>query len=35
MEQNIISKDIYRICAIIEEDIDIDECYVQSLTNNN
>ena len=29
------SKDIDRICAIIEEDIDIDECYVQSLTNIN
>ena len=28
-------KDIYRICAIIEEDIDIYECYVLSLTNNN
>ena len=28
-------KDINRICAIIEEDIDIDECYVLSLTNNN
>lgn len=28
-------KDIDRICAIIEEDIDIDECYVLSLTNNN
>ena len=28
-------KDINRICAIIEEDIDIYECYVLSLTNNN
>ena len=28
-------KDINRICAIIEEDIDIDQCYVLSLTNNN
>ena len=28
-------KYINRICAIIEEDIDIYECYVLSLTNNN
>ena len=28
-------KDINRICAIIEEDIYIYECYVLSLTNNN
>ena len=27
-------KDIYRICGIIEEDIDIEECNLLTLSNN-